>query len=318
MLALACHSVIDTTAFADSQISGLYVHIPFCFHKCHYCDFYSITRQTPERMGRFVDLVLFQGERWAIRHPHWNPRTVFFGGGTPSLLPMLQMEKLVRGLGYRFGMSEVDEWTVECNPATLTAEYCRMLRELGVNRLSFGAQSFDRQQLKVLERHHDPEDVPRSIEMARAAGFERLNIDLIYAIPGQTLESWMASLEQAVSLGLSHLSCYGLTYEPNTPIAVRSVSGQINAVEESLELQMLHARLRTRLRATGTTPLRDQQLRHCGPGMPAQSGLLERRELSRPWSVGGITYRRDAWLEEPAASGRVGIGPGNRQSGLAT
>lgn len=234
-----------------APIRALYVHVPFCFHKCHYCDFYSITRQSPERMSRFVDLILREAEMWqghALR-----PRTVFFGGGTPTLLPIEQMRRLLGGLRERIDFSAVEEWTVEANPATVTLEYCRMLRESGVDRISFGAQSFDRSELKQLERHHDPEDVPRSLELARQAGFERLNLDLIYAIPGQRLESWQESLEGAIALGTSHLSCYGLTYEPNTSMAVRRRLGQFEAAEESLELAMLR-HTRQRLTLCGMPP----------------------------------------------------------------
>jgi oxygen-independent coproporphyrinogen-3 oxidase len=163
------------------------------------------------------------------------------------------MQRLIAGLRQRLDLSAVQEWTIECNPATVSAEYCRMLREAGVDRLSFGAQSFHTDELKTLERHHDPDDVPRSIELARAAGFERLNLDLIYAIPGQTLESWQDSLERAIALGTSHLSCYGLTYEPNTPIAVKKRLGQLTPTEDSIELQMLHV-TRSRLREIGMRP----------------------------------------------------------------
>src|SRR5215212_10889548 len=109
------------------EVEGLYVHIPFCFHKCHYCDFYSITRQSPERMERFVNRILREAEQWqAVRGI--RPKTVFFGGGTPSLLPIDEMSRLVQGLRARFDLSAVNEWTVEANPATVTAEYCGMLR----------------------------------------------------------------------------------------------------------------------------------------------------------------------------------------------
>jgi len=229
---------LDPSGLPEAGIEGLYVHVPFCFHKCHYCDFYSITRQTDERMARFVDLVLAEAAQWESRK--WRPRTVFFGGGTPSLLPLLQMRRLLEALHERFDLSAVDEWTVEVNPATATLEYCQMLRGTGVNRLSFGAQSFAPAELKTLERHHDPDDVPRSIELARSAGFVRLNVDLIYGIPGQDLPSWDASLSAAIEIGTSHLSCYGLTYEPNTPMAVKKRLGQFQAVDEDVELRMLH------------------------------------------------------------------------------
>jgi oxygen-independent coproporphyrinogen-3 oxidase len=204
-------------------IPGLYVHIPFCFHKCHYCDFYSITQQTPQRMSLYVDLLLSEAATWASRGrgPTVQPQTVFFGGGTPSLLPLAEMRRLIAGLRNMFDFSQTTEWTVECNPATVFSEYASMLRESGVTRLSFGAQSFDRDELKTLERHHDPDDVARSVTIARQAGFKRINVDLIYAIPGQDVFSWNDSLESAVSLGTEHISCYALTYEPNTPMTMK-------------------------------------------------------------------------------------------------
>lgn len=229
---------LDLRDLPCAQIPGLYVHIPFCFHKCHYCDFYSITRQSEERMTRFVDLMLREAELW--RDLPVRPRTIFFGGGTPSLLPIGQMRRLIEGLRERFDFSQLNEFTVEANPATVSLEYCEMLRECGVDRLSFGAQSFNPSELSTLERHHDPDDVPRSVEIARRAGFTRLNVDLIYAIPGQDLQSWSSSLERAIALNTPHLSCYGLTYEPNTPIAVKRRLGQLQPAEESVELQMLH------------------------------------------------------------------------------
>jgi oxygen-independent coproporphyrinogen-3 oxidase len=194
-------------------------------------------------MERFVDLILREAELWAAARAASGllPRTVFFGGGTPSLLPLQAMARLVQGLAARFDLSQCTEWTVEANPATVDLEYCRMLIENGINRISMGAQSFDHRELATLERHHDPSDVPKSIEIARAAGFARLNVDLIFAIPGQSSQSWLHSLEAAIELGTEHLSCYGLTYEPNTPLAVRKRLGQVRAAAEELELHMLRA-----------------------------------------------------------------------------
>lgn len=239
------------------EVEGLYLHVPFCFHKCHYCDFYSITRQSPQRMEQYVDRVLREADLWAASTaaggPVLRPRTIFFGGGTPTLLPVVQMHKLIAGIKQRFDFSAVEEWTVEANPKTIDAEYCRVLRDAGVDRISFGAQSFDQAELAMLERHHAPDDVRASVEIARNAGFKRLNIDLIYAIPGQDLSSWQRSLESALRLGTDHISCYALTYEPNTPMAVRKRLGEFAAAEESLELSMLrHAR--TRLREAGLPP----------------------------------------------------------------
>jgi oxygen-independent coproporphyrinogen-3 oxidase len=244
--ATAAQAALDPADLPPTEIDALYVHIPFCFHKCHYCDFYSITRQDPARMERFVELILREADSWVRqRHLRLRPRTIFFGGGTPTLLPIAAMRRLLSRLRGLLDYSMVNEWTVEANPATVTQEYCEMLRGEGVDRISFGAQSFDIAELKVLERHHDPEDVPRSVEIARAAGFSRINVDLIYAIPGQTLESWAQTLDRAIALRTPHLSCYNLTFEPNTPIAVKRRLGLIHPAEEDIELQMLlHTRQR--------------------------------------------------------------------------
>jgi oxygen-independent coproporphyrinogen-3 oxidase len=257
------------------DVAALYVHVPFCFHKCHYCDFYSITRQSDERMRRFVDRILAEAAAWERRArtgPSVQPRTVFFGGGTPSLLPLEQMERLLAGLRRAFDLRRVNEWTVEVNPATARLEYCRMLREQGVDRLSMGAQSFDPAELKVLERHHCPDDVERGMAIAREAGFHRINLDLIYAIPGQDLSSWDRSLSAALRLGTSHLSCYGLTYEPNTPIAVRKRLGQLSAVvEEDAELEMFR-HTRRLLTDAGLQPYEISN--YAAPGEECRHNLL--------------------------------------------
>ena len=239
---LQASSLRGLESLSAASIEGLYVHVPFCVHKCHYCDFYSITRQTPDRMAKFVDLLLTETAQWqhAFAGEGLKPQTVFFGGGTPSLLPLESMDLLLTGLKQRIDLSGISEWTVEVNPATASLEYCQMLRGHGVDRLSFGAQSFNLTELAALERRHDPADVPRSLDLSRRAGFERLNIDLIYAVPGQSLESWSASIEQALALGTSHLSCYALTYEPNTPMAVKKRLGLIRPADEALELEMMH------------------------------------------------------------------------------
>lgn len=192
-------------------------------------------------MHKFVDLMLREADRWQAPLPHFvlRPRTVFVGGGTPTLLPAEQMRRLIAGLRERCDFSACDEFTVEANPATVDGDYCHMLRSVGVNRLSFGAQSFNPAELAVLERHHQPPQVAESLRLARAAGFHRLNLDLIFGIPGQTMESWLHSLQSAIALGTTHLSCYGLTYEPNTPLAVKKRLNLLQTVDEALELDML-------------------------------------------------------------------------------
>ena len=249
---------------------ALYVHIPFCGHKCHYCDFYSITRQSHDRMERFVDLLLREADLWMGSAVELQPRTIFFGGGTPSLLPPSAMHRLISGLRSRFDLSVIGEWTVEVNPATADQDYLGMLKSVGVDRISFGAQSFNRSELATLERHHNPDDVPRGIELARGAGFHRINLDLIFAIPGQTLESWSRSLDAAMQLGTTHLSCYALTYEPNTPMAVKKRLGVIRAADEELELEMLRYTRRT-LTDAGIRPY---EISNCAtPGQECRHNL---------------------------------------------
>jgi oxygen-independent coproporphyrinogen-3 oxidase len=223
-------------------------------------------------MEQFVDRALSEADQWAVSGaPTLVPHTVFFGGGTPSLLPIDQMSRLISGLKTRLDFSQLQEWTVEVNPATASEEYLAMLRAHGVDRISLGAQTFDRSELQTLERHHDPEDVPKSLEMARNARFSRLNIDLIYAIPGQSFESWSASLESAIKLGLLHYSCYGLTYEPNTPLAVRKRLGQFRAAEEDVELAMLH-HTRRRLTEIGCPPYEISN--YAAPGQECRHNLF--------------------------------------------
>jgi oxygen-independent coproporphyrinogen-3 oxidase len=264
--------VLDAQSLPASTVHGLYVHVPFCFHKCHYCDFYSITRQSNDRMERFVDRVLIELQLWTDRIDRpMAPMTVFIGGGTPSLLPQSAMERLLRGLRRSLSKNIVEEFTVEVNPATADAEYLRMMREQGVDRVSFGAQSFDPIELQTLERHHDPEDVRRSIEAARNAGFNRINIDLIFAIPGQTVQSWARSLKCAIELCLDHYSCYGLTYEPNTPMGVEHRLGRIRAVDEQVELEMLKL-ARDMLHQGGIEAYEISN--HARPGMECRHNLM--------------------------------------------
>jgi len=264
---------LDITTLPRAPIHGLYIHIPFCFHKCHYCDFYSITRQTPDRMDRFVDLLLAEAAQWQQHRPPdlLRPQTIFFGGGTPSLLPLDSMSRLLTELPRRFDLSDINEWTVEVNPATASLEYCQMLKSHGVTRISMGAQSFNPAELSTLERHHDPDDVPRSINLARQSGFDRLNVDLIYAVPGQTHSTWSDSLDRALALNTTHLSCYALTYEPNTPMAVKKRLGVIRATDDDTELEMMR---HTRARLTESNLPPYEISNYAAPGQECRHNLM--------------------------------------------
>jgi oxygen-independent coproporphyrinogen-3 oxidase len=223
-------------------VRSLYIHIPFCFHKCHYCDFYSIV-DTRDRQEAFVDRLrreLSAQSAWGAGTPL---QTIFVGGGTPTLLRVELWERVLRHLHETFDLSAMaqggdGEFTVECNPETATPDLMSVLRHGGVNRVSIGAQSFDPRHLKTLERWHDPENVARAIEMARAAGIARQSIDLIFGIPAQTLDDWRRDLERAIALRTKHLSCYNLTYEPGTAMTARLSRDEIQPADEGLEVEM--------------------------------------------------------------------------------
>lgn len=272
VLTASAPQVVALRELPTAEAAALYVHVPFCFHKCHYCDFYSITRQTDDRMGRYVDRVLAELDLWLDSSPvRVVPRTVFFGGGTPSLLPIEHMDRLLRSLRDRLDFSRLEEWTIEVNPATADLDYCRMLRSHGVDRLSLGAQSFDERELALLERHHHPDEVAESVRIVTDAGFKRVNLDLIYAIPTQTLESWGRSLAAALAMQTGHLSCYGLTYEPNTPIAVRRRLGEFTPADDDLEVAMFRLARRT-LRAAGFQSYEISN--HARPGQECRHNLV--------------------------------------------
>jgi oxygen-independent coproporphyrinogen III oxidase len=239
--------------FFPFPVRSLYIHIPFCFHKCHYCDFYSIV-DTRDRQEPFIERLVRELNgiaAWAAGQPL---QTIFVGGGTPTLLRPELWSRLLVVLGDLFDLSEMGngpgEFTVECNPETATPQLMAILADGGVNRLSIGAQSFNPAHLKLLERWHDPANVFKALELAAAAGIPRRSLDLIFGIPGQTPEQWGADLAAALSAGVTHLSCYNLTYEPQTALTARLSRGDFVPADEDVEVQMLELTLAT-LRAAG-------------------------------------------------------------------
>ena len=237
----------DLSSFAAVP-QGIYCHVPFCFHKCHYCDFYSLVDRR-DRQPMFAQRLTVE-LGIAGRHLKRPLRTVFFGGGTPTLLATGHWRTLMDALGDNLLFAPDCEFTVEANPETVRPDLLAVLVDGGVNRLSIGAQSFRPESLKALERWHDPANVQRSVKLARVAGIENINLDLIFAIPGQSLDDWLADLDTALALGPTHLSCYGLTYEPNTPMTAKVQSGLVEPAENELEAQMYEATI-DRLGAAG-------------------------------------------------------------------
>ena len=217
-----------TVAPASEVVSHLYVHIPFCPKICPYCSFYKEATDR-NKTGRFLDALLRELDLWQQdgRNPALRPRTVFFGGGTPSALSTPQLESLLTGLRARLDLGGLVEWTLEMNPATVSLEKAEMLHSLGVNRVSMGVQSWDPQLLVVLGRVHSAEQARRSYDILRAAGFTNVNLDLIFGVPTQTRAQWERSLAQTVALGPEHISAYNLTYEEDTEFFRRFVSGEL-------------------------------------------------------------------------------------------
>ncbi len=216
-------------------ISSLYVHVPFCAHKCEYCAFYS---HLPNRelSDRYVSALLAELE--PIAHD-LKPATIFFGGGTPTLLALDQWKTILDAFS-RLGLVGAAEWTVECNPASLSLDKAKLLRSYGVNRISMGAQSFDEQLLDRLGRIHSREMVFKSFDLLRKAGFDNLNIDLMFGIPGQTMQTWRKTLDEAMALNPEHLSCYEVIYEEDTPLFAQLQAGEFS-VDEELACDMYEA-----------------------------------------------------------------------------
>jgi oxygen-independent coproporphyrinogen-3 oxidase len=208
------------------------VHVPFCASKCAYCAFYS-EASNGEMINRYVGALIRELELVAA---DLKPQTVFFGGGTPSLLNLRQWEKILQTLE-RLDFLGAAEWTVECNPATVSSDKARLLRDYGVNRISMGVQSLNEVLLERLGRVHTRDMVFKSFDTLRAAGFDNINVDLMFAIPGQTIIVWRETLIDATALGSEHLSCYEVIYEEDTPLYAQLQAGQFD-VDEDLACAM--------------------------------------------------------------------------------
>ena len=244
---------------------ALYVHIPFCVRKCYYCDFNSGPASEAIR-EQYVDALVEE-----IRTSRWRgqpARTVFFGGGTPSELNSPQLERITEALRETFRCSGVQvfrcsgeptaplasivapntqhptpntdapEWTIECNPGTITTESLRAMRAMGFNRISLGVQSFHDHHLKSIGRIHSAAEARQAVATARKAGFARLNLDLIFCLPEQTFAEWTADVEAALELGPEHLSLYNLTIEENTEFGRRHRLGTLSLPDEDLSADM--------------------------------------------------------------------------------
>ena len=218
----------------------LYLHIPFCKHKCGYCDFNAYAGMAG-LMPAYVDALLDELDAARARYRFGSLRTVYLGGGTPSLLPAALMTRLLEGVTRRFAVEPGAEVTLEANPASTDPERLGVWREGGVNRLSLGVQGFDPRALAVLERRTDGAQAERAFTEARAAGFANISLDLIYGIPGQPPDHWRETLRRAVALGPEHMSCYCLSFEAGTLLTRRRDRGLLAEVESDAQADQLQA-----------------------------------------------------------------------------
>ena len=204
---------------------GIYIHIPFCRSKCDYCDFYSLAGQEG-RMDDYQKALITHMKETAPQTRGMQIDTVYFGGGTPSFYGEKRLRELLRLISKRFDLAKDAEITVECNPDSVDLKILQALRRAGVNRLSLGVQSACDQELQCLHRPHTFEQAVEAVKAARAAKFQNISLDLIYGLPGQTMEGWQNTVEQVLALKPEHLSCYGLKVEPGTSLDYRVSRGE--------------------------------------------------------------------------------------------
>lgn len=246
---------------------GLYIHIPFCARKCSYCDFASFAGREGD-MEAYVDRLIEEMEERA--ETAFEVSTLFIGGGTPSLLPPALMDRLLTAVRLHFHMLPNAECTCECNPGTLTPEFLQILKKHGINRLSFGAQAAQPRLLSLLSRIHSWEQVEESVAMAKEAGFTNINLDLMLGLPGQTKEDVTETLEKALALSPTHLSCYGLIVEEGTVMHAMTESGAWRLPDEDTERAMYET-CRERLRQYGM--LQYEISNFSLPGFPCNHNL---------------------------------------------
>lgn len=210
-------------------MTGIYVHIPFCKTRCKYCDFFSTTDL--EKRAQYVNALLTEWQDRSIEPSTIS--TIYIGGGTPSTLQLEHLQAIV-------GKWKVEgvEVTLEANPGDITQEKAHAWRRMGINRLSIGIQTFDDDLLRLIGRRHTAEQARQAVVIAQAAGFDNISIDLMYALPSQTIEQWQRDVAEALQLGVQHISTYGLIYEEGTVMTALLERGHITPVDEDTELQM--------------------------------------------------------------------------------
>ncbi len=232
----AAATVSDAPAGSLAPAFGIYVHVPFCTSRCPYCDFNTYVG-LEHTAAEYLGAVLREAEMWAGTHTFPSAGSVFVGGGTPSLVEPALLAEFLRRLGGVLAIEESAEITLEANPESTEADRLSVLRAAGFNRISLGAQSFDPEVLQLLGRAHDAAAVARAVHAARSAGFENLNLDLIYGTPGERDAGWERSLAETIALGPDHVSCYALTIESATRFGADVASGRMPAPDEDVQAE---------------------------------------------------------------------------------
>lgn len=221
-------------------MAGIYIHIPFCKSRCRYCDFFSSTHL--EKRSAYINAVICEWEmykeQWANTHSRGDIRTIYIGGGTPSLLSYHDLDRLLSTILSSVNRSSIQEITLEANPGDITAEKVVGWKSLGINRLSIGIQSFNDRLLSIIGRRHNAQQARQAVAIAQAAGIQNISIDLMYALPTQTLDEWYADVAEALLLRVPHISTYGLIYEEDTALSSLLQRGEIEAIPEEIEMQM--------------------------------------------------------------------------------
>ena len=229
-------------------MAGLYIHIPFCTQKCIYCDFMSGTNLSLRQ--DFIASLIAEMDHYLDFFADDSMRTIYFGGGTPSLLSVAELQQIYDAISLRWDVSVVEEFTIECNPDDLTEEYLSQLRTLPINRLSIGVQSFCDEELRWLNRRHTAYEAFQAVQRAKKAGFKNITIDLMFALPVQTINSLNYSINKALELGVQHISAYSLMFEPDSKITKLMELNRLQPIDEDIAADMFEL-LSTRLTSAG-------------------------------------------------------------------
>ncbi len=223
-----------------NQLTGIYLHIPFCASRCHYCNFATGGYES-ELAQRYVTDLLTEINATEVTEKMRTVDTIYFGGGTPTTLSVAQLASIINLCREKFTVTDDAEITTEANPGTISLEYFQGLRAIGINRISFGVQSFDDAELKMIDRVHTADEAGEAVKLARQAGFQNISIDLIAGLPEQKMSTWRRNLQEAFALGTEHISVYLLELYKDAPLLHRIKRGELQAVDEDLTVEMYYA-----------------------------------------------------------------------------